>query len=134
MIAPYHVSKHAVVALSESLCLDLQLSGSPIGVSVLCPSFVRTRIADSDRNRPEWVGAGPMDAEPFRQMVRMLVEQGLPPSAVAGQVLDSIRQNRFWVLTHPETDPMIRARVDAMLERRNPVFMPPPMPATTSHS
>src|SRR4029453_11370531 len=52
-MSPYSATKHAVVALSESLHFDLQLSGAPVGVSVLCPEWVRTNIADSDRNRPD---------------------------------------------------------------------------------
>ncbi len=127
-LAPYHVSKHGVVALSESLCIDLQLAGSSIGVSVLCPGFVRTRIADSQRNRPAWLGEGPPQSEQFQQMIRMMIDQGLPPSAVAEQVLEAIRQNRFWILTHPETDDVVRKRADAILERRNPQFVPPMPP------
>ncbi len=134
MIAPYHVSKYAVVALSESLSLELQMTGSRIGVSVLCPSFVRTRIAESDRNQPASLGPGLPSSEQFRQMVRMMVDQGMPPSQVAEQVLDAIRQDRFWILTHPELDSAVRGRTDSILERRNPQWVPPPMPAGTGHS
>ena len=134
LLAPYHVSKHGVVTLSESLCIDFQLAGKNIGVSVLCPGFVSTRIADSDRNQPESLGPGPLESEQLRQMVRMMVEQGLPPSVVAEQVLDAIRQNRFWILTHPELDAVVRSRADGILERRNPVFVPPQMPAGQGHS
>ena len=54
-MSPYYATKHAVVALSESLYFDLQFVGAPVGVSVLCPEWVRTHIADSERNRPEEV-------------------------------------------------------------------------------
>src|SRR5690606_27659568 len=55
-MSPYYATKHGVVALSESLHFDLQLVGAPVGVSVLCPEWVRTQIADSERNRPDGVG------------------------------------------------------------------------------
>ncbi len=58
-MSPYFATKHAVVALSESLYFDLHLVGAPVGVSVLCPEWVRTRIAESERNRPDGVGEMP---------------------------------------------------------------------------
>ena len=53
-LGPYNATKQAVVAISETLFKDLQAVGAPVGVSVLCPGFVQTRIAESDRNRPDW--------------------------------------------------------------------------------
>ena len=53
-LGPYNATKQAVVAISETLYKDLQAVGAPVGVSVLCPGFVQTRIAESERNRPPW--------------------------------------------------------------------------------
>ena len=59
MLGPYNATKHAVVAMSETLSKDLRPVGAAVGVSVLCPGFVRTGIADSDRNRPDWAPGRP---------------------------------------------------------------------------
>src|SRR5580698_5014975 len=67
-LGPYNATKQAVVAISETLFKDLQAVGAPVGVSVLCPGFVRTRIAESERHRPEW--AAPDRAVPGAEEVR----------------------------------------------------------------
>jgi NAD(P)-dependent dehydrogenase (short-subunit alcohol dehydrogenase family) len=97
---PYAVSKTAVVALSEVLRADLAAAGSAVGVSVLCPGPVRTRIYDSDRNRP----GGPADAagRSADRVKAYLDANGVEPDAVAARVLAAIRNNSFYVLT--ETD------------------------------
>lgn len=99
----YSVTKHAVVALSEALSLELTRRRAAVGVSVLCPGAVRTRIADSHRNRPReaWRPRDP-DQEAVSKLVRESVEAGMDPSVVADQVVDAIRCSRFYVLTHPE--------------------------------
>jgi NAD(P)-dependent dehydrogenase (short-subunit alcohol dehydrogenase family) len=126
MISPYYVSKHAVVGLSESLFLELQMAGARVDASVLCPAFVRTKIAESARNRPQ-TGAAESGSEEFGVMVRGMVEQGASPQSIAEQVFDAIRKRQFWILTHPEFDAAIRERVNGMLERRNPqAAIPPP--------
>jgi len=116
MIAPYFATKHAVVGLSESLSLDLAMVQARIRASVLCPAFVKTKIAESGRNRP---GGAPAAAEPneFEAMVRGLVESGVSPESIAEKVFDAIRAEQFWILTHPEMDAAIRARVEGMLAR-----------------
>lgn len=125
-MSPYYATKHGVVALSESLHFDLQLTGAPVGVSVLCPEWVRTQIADSERNRPPGVGempgmpgaqadgAGGGGAPALGDFVRGLVDGGLDPSTVAGMVLDGIRAGRFWIITHPTTVPTAQRRWDAI--------------------
>lgn len=119
MMSPYYATKHAVVGLSESLYLELQMLKSAVSASVLCPAFVKTRIAESGRNRPV---APPSTggSEEFAAMVRGLVEQGVSPESIADKVFEAIRANRFWILTHPEFDAAIRGRFDGMLEGRNP--------------
>jgi NAD(P)-dependent dehydrogenase (short-subunit alcohol dehydrogenase family) len=125
-MSPYYATKHAVVALSESLHFDLQLSGAPVGVSVLCPEWVRTNIADSDRNRPAEVAPAEVpagiDEGAVRQFIQSLVEGGLDPADVAAQVADAVRTGRFYVLTHPTTVDTARRRWDAIASGGQPVL------------
>src|SRR6202011_913903 len=90
---PYTTSKFAAVALSESLAHDLRAVGASIGVSVLCPSAVNTRIAESTRNRATTVAteAEAPDAHFVEQALRDLTSGGLDPGTVAGMVVDAIR-------------------------------------------
>lgn len=115
ILGPYSVTKHGVVALSEGLHFQLAQRGASVGVSVLCPGWVRTRIGESDRNRPA-------DIEPARALdpdiaesLRNLLESGMEPSAVAGHVVDGIRAGRFYLLTHPEMSDGIRRRAEEVL-------------------
>ncbi len=125
-MSPYFATKHAVVALSESLHFDLQLTGAAIGVSVLCPEWVRTNIAESERNRPDDVAPleepEGMDADVVRAFMRGLVDSGLDPAVVADQVLDAVRTGRFWILTHPGTLATAQKRWDAIASDGQPVF------------
>jgi NAD(P)-dependent dehydrogenase (short-subunit alcohol dehydrogenase family) len=109
--SPYVASKFAVVGMSEGLWG--QLRGEGIGVSVLCPYFVRTRIGESGRNRQPHYGEAPVldPASPAAQMVAELarrLEAGLDPDDVAAQVLAAIREEKFYIFTHPN----MRADVD----------------------
>ena len=105
-LGAYNVSKFGVVALMETLHHELAEAGSKVGVSVLCPGNVLTRITEADRNRPDALRppGGPTPAElTFRSEAgRALAEEGMPPDAVAELVVSAIRQRRFWILTHPE--------------------------------
>jgi NAD(P)-dependent dehydrogenase (short-subunit alcohol dehydrogenase family) len=102
-LGPYGVSKHAVTALTETLYFNLKSQGiAHVGVSVLCPSAVRTNFGTSSRNRPTWAGqAAPRDeaerasAERFDELVVL----GASPAEVAGMVVDGIRSGRFYILT-----------------------------------
>jgi NAD(P)-dependent dehydrogenase (short-subunit alcohol dehydrogenase family) len=121
----YCVSKHAVVTLSECLYHDLVARGAKIGVSLLCPAYVPTGIADSERNRPAMLHNPPRprsaeDAERERLM-RHAVESGrISPEDVAQMVFDGIVNDRFYILTHPRIKPAIETRVQDVLEDRNP--------------
>jgi NAD(P)-dependent dehydrogenase (short-subunit alcohol dehydrogenase family) len=122
-MAVYDVSKHGVVTLSESLYHELRMLAAPIGVSVLCPGFVNTRILDSARNRPAML-ADTVPAMPGREQLeevaRGLLAAGMPPERVAALVVDAIRAGRFWILPHPEWKAILRTRIDDVLEDRNP--------------
>jgi NAD(P)-dependent dehydrogenase (short-subunit alcohol dehydrogenase family) len=122
-MAVYDVSKHGVVTLSESLYHELRMLAAPIGVSVLCPGFVNTRILDSARNRPAML-ADTVPAMPGREQLeevaRGLLAAGMPPERVAALVVDALRTGRFWILPHPEWKAILRTRIDDVLEDRNP--------------
>jgi NAD(P)-dependent dehydrogenase (short-subunit alcohol dehydrogenase family) len=119
----YCVSKHAVVTLSEALHHDLRERGSRVGVSVLCPAYVPTGIADSDRNRP--AGA----SIPGKSAERLAKEAALKKAVAAGKlsaddvaraVVAAVKGNRFYVLTHPAIKGAVRARMEDVLEERAP--------------
>ena len=121
----YCVSKHAVVTLTECLYHDLAARGSKVGVSLLCPAYVPTGIADSERNRPAMLHNAPRprspeDQERERQM-RHAVESGrVSAEDVAQMVFDSIVNERFYILTHPRIKVAIEARVQDIVQDRNP--------------
>ena len=120
-LGPYHATKFAVVAMSEVLYKDLQVAGSPVGVSVLCPGFVRTRIAESDRNRPAWAPEREVEgAEELRAVIQGMVDGGIPPAAVADRVIAAVKTNTFYILTHPELTEAIQIRCDDMVQGRPP--------------
>jgi NAD(P)-dependent dehydrogenase (short-subunit alcohol dehydrogenase family) len=109
----YATTKFGVVGLSESL--HQELAGSPVGVSVVCPGFVRTNIAASGRNMPQELRerAGRSEGAGLSDVVEAT---GIPPAEVADAVLEAVRTDRLYVLNHPE---MARA---ALEERRSMMF------------
>lgn len=116
-MSPYFATKHAVVALSEGLLADLRLANANVGVSVLCPEWVNTRINQSDRNRPPDVPSFEElrpELGPMREMLDSLVASGLDPSEVADHVVRAIRSNRLHILTHPTTIAAVRTRLAAI--------------------
>jgi NAD(P)-dependent dehydrogenase (short-subunit alcohol dehydrogenase family) len=125
-MGPYTASKHAVVALSECLAKELELAKAKIGVSVLCPGFVKTKIGGSHRNRP--AGDGPHAAtdemKKFQTVLNQMVEGGVPAETIADQVLVAIREPRFYVLTHPEMKPAIEHRMTQILGEQQPGIDP----------
>jgi len=127
----YNVSKHAVVALSETLYHDLQLVNAPIGASVLCPYFVPTGIHQSHRNRPE-------ELKPeMRPTPSQLASQALTTKAVeSGKVsaldvsrltFDAIREGQFYIYSHPQALGGVQERMEAIVSGANP---PDPYAAT----
>src|SRR6478672_7562904 len=102
--SPYGASKFAVVSMSEGLNMRLKPHG--IGVSVLCPSYVRTRIGESGRNRPEQYGpsrqfAPDSPAAAIIAEIARRLEAGLDPASVADRVVSAIHDDQFYVFTHP---------------------------------
>jgi NAD(P)-dependent dehydrogenase (short-subunit alcohol dehydrogenase family) len=116
--APYITSKFAVLALTECLAHDLRAHEAPIGVSLLVPALVDTKIAYSTRNRPDEPPgeAQAPDHHFVEQALRGLLERGgRPPDEVAGLVFDAVRTGRFLVTTSDATEDMLRERFDAVL-------------------
>ena len=117
----YNVTKHAVVALSESLYHDLRLRGSPVGVSVLCPAYVPTGIADSERNRPRELCNPGKNPSKEQALLKKAVASGkLSADDVARAVVAAVKEERFYVLTHPRIKGAIRARMEDILDERAP--------------
>lgn len=114
-LGPYGISKHAIVALSETLHFDFQKAGAAVGVSVLCPGAVRTQFGSSARNRPASMGpptdtSGESQRASREQFDRLLVTSGKEPAEVAGIVVDAIRESRFYILTSQNRNDAIRRR------------------------
>jgi NAD(P)-dependent dehydrogenase (short-subunit alcohol dehydrogenase family) len=125
----YGVTKQAVVALSESLFNDLKLADAKIGVSVVCPGWVNTRIMDADRNRPPELSktVEPVPEAQRQEMdkaIRTFIESGLDPAAVAEQVFEAVRDDQLYVITHPEMDFIFRERFENIMSRTNPAARP----------
>jgi len=125
-MGPYNVAKHGVVALSESMYLELQMAAPSVGVTVVCPGWVQTQIHNSMRNRPTTGEQAPdssvteADAENLRNFIGALIADGLRPDDVAEQVFDAVAHNRFYVLTHPEWSGMVQRNTERMLAGGNP--------------
>ena len=120
MSGPYTVSKWAVVALSETLAHDLSFKDAPIGVSVLCPSSIDTRISSSERNRPPTLAEG-QDAEDAAFVNTALRDQtagSMPPADVAGIVVDAVRSGQFIIPTSAQVDEQVKRKLDDWLARR----------------
>jgi NAD(P)-dependent dehydrogenase (short-subunit alcohol dehydrogenase family) len=113
-IGPYCATKVAVVSISETLAQELAIEESPIGVSVLCPSSVDTKVMESERGRPTELGLEHRTemAESVRLMIRdgFTGPTGLTPARVATRVLDAIRGREFWIITHRDLAPTVEDR------------------------
>jgi NAD(P)-dependent dehydrogenase (short-subunit alcohol dehydrogenase family) len=124
--ALYQASKHALVSLSESLYCDLRMAGSAIGVSVLCPAFVRTNILESERHRPQaYMNTLPRRDAPrngFRQAMHAALRAAPAPESVAAQVFQAMREHRFYVIPDQGADDMIEDRIMTLMQRHNPLL------------
>ena len=125
--SPYTASKFAVVGMSEGLAIQLKPHG--IGVSVLCPSFVRTRTGESGRIRPERYGQSQAldPASPAAALVAEIARQleaGLDPATVAERVLEAIRRDELYIFTHPGMRAQAEPRFDAILAAMDNVSLP----------
>jgi NAD(P)-dependent dehydrogenase (short-subunit alcohol dehydrogenase family) len=119
----YDATKHAVVAISEDLYRAMKVAMLPVGVSVLCPGWVRTSITQADRNWPEKLGEVPLwaaTAEVTEPHLHRAVDEGMAPAGVADLVADAITANRFWVFTDPRFTQIALDRWQRIAEGHNP--------------
>jgi NADP-dependent 3-hydroxy acid dehydrogenase YdfG len=123
----YHMTKHAVLAMSESLYHELSFHAPNIGVSVLCPEAINTGIATSERNRPQEhadvVSSGERDL--VMAALADSTAAGIGPEVMAARVLDGIRERRFYLISDEEWRAAANTRLDDVREGRNPTFAPP---------
>lgn len=126
--AAYNASKHGVVTVSEGLYFDLLMRQSKLKVSVLCPAWVKTGIADSERNRNVGEHIDFSHADQVNrftaQMVQKAVSKGIPVEKVANDVFAAILEERFYILTHPNIKPLIQTRMEDILQERQPTLAP----------
>lgn len=127
----YTVSKHAVVALTETLYEELAHLNSPVKAHVLCPGPVSTRLLEADRNRPQTIAHQPdtLDIEiPGRREWMASHAQdmrdGMSPETVVDFVFDALANDRFYILTHPERKPLMQSRLEDIVQERNPSVKP----------
>ncbi|MEJ2008845.1 MAG: SDR family NAD(P)-dependent oxidoreductase [Acidobacteriota bacterium] len=122
--APYSVTKHGVVALSESLYLALQRRNAIVKVSVLCPGLVRTDIINAERHRPAALKNESVELTPEMRagldFFKSAMEASMPPLQVADMVFDAIRNEQFYIFTHPDWMELVKMRTDSLLRLENP--------------
>ena len=129
-MAPYNASKHAVVAVSETLHHEMAMMAPHVKVSVLCPGWVRTRIADSARNRPALPeGEDAAGESVLSGLLHTLIDKGMSSDEVASKVVAAIRAEQFWILPHDApgnfwTD-FVNERAQSLADRTNPVMRSP---------
>ena len=119
----YNVSKHAVVALTETLYQDLSLVTEQVSASVLCPYFVPTGISQSHRNRPADQPASPPTQSQLigQAMSDKAVGSGKVSAAeVAQKVFDAISQGQFYIYSHPQALGNVQQRMEAIVMAHNP--------------
>jgi len=128
-MGPYNVAKHGVVTLSETLAVELAMLHPEVGVTVVCPGWVRTGINRSERNRPVASDATDADAlagdAGLRSVIDGLIATGLEPDDVAGRVLDAVLAGRFSVLTHDDWSVGVTRRAERLVAGDQPEFIMP---------
>lgn len=118
MLGMYCATKHAVVGMSEALWREVHPQG--VGVSVLCPNLIATKIFESERNRDDGAQMTANAAAMMAPMREMIGVAGIPPSEAATAVADAIVDDRFWVFTHDLTTTAAAVRFADIEARRNP--------------
>jgi NAD(P)-dependent dehydrogenase (short-subunit alcohol dehydrogenase family) len=118
----YGITKHAVVALSETLYYQLQAQRAKVQVSVLCPILVDTKIVEAERNRPRelWNDGVPEDAKGWEFLAQRLREDGISPAAMADVVLEAIKADQFYIFPQSPADDSVRARFESIMARQDP--------------
>ncbi len=122
MLGAYHAAKYGVVGLSEALVMEL--AGTGVGVSCLCPELVRTKIFESTRNAPAHLGLRTPESVSMEMLESVMQTTALDPAVVAGNVTDAIVEGRFWVLTHASTHTRVAHRNDRQQQGLTPEMLP----------
>jgi NAD(P)-dependent dehydrogenase (short-subunit alcohol dehydrogenase family) len=126
--APYYLSKHAVLSLSESIYHELQMRGARIGISVLCPELVATNINNAARNRPPALqrkAGPPAESDSVEAALSSFIMTGTPPAAIAQRVLQAIREDGFYILSEDAWRRSCETRLEDIRLGRNPTFAVP---------
>jgi NAD(P)-dependent dehydrogenase (short-subunit alcohol dehydrogenase family) len=122
MLGAYHAAKYGVVGLSEALVMEL--AGTGVGVSCLCPELVRTKIFESTRNAPSHLGLRKPESVSMEMLESVMQTTALDPAIVAGNVTDAIVEGRFWVFTHASTQTRVAHRNDRQQQGIAPEMLP----------
>ena len=129
--APYTISKHGVVALSELLYKDFKARNAKLSASVLCPGWVDTKIIDSVRNRPQELSPETQPAPTAAMLMRLaavrgFLKSGFQPEEIARLVLDAIKSDTFYIVpAQPNVEDALALRLEDIRLRRNPTVAPP---------
>ncbi|MCU1361442.1 MAG: short-chain alcohol dehydrogenase [Ilumatobacteraceae bacterium] len=115
-IGPYNATKYAVVGISETLAVEL--AGTGVGISVLCPGVVSTNIFTSQRNRPDRLRNETPKAAARQSNVELMQQLGISPAVVADRVAEAIIDDRFWIFTHPELLDAVETRHAGIMAAR----------------
>lgn len=123
----YSVTKHAIVNFSETLYYELKLAKAKIDVSVICPGFVNTQLADAERNRPvELKNTDRSIKTNMQQMAEEMfhkeIKKGMAPELVVEKVFDAIQKKKFYIITHKESKTLIKQRMEDILNENNPTI------------
>jgi NAD(P)-dependent dehydrogenase (short-subunit alcohol dehydrogenase family) len=114
----YTATKHAVVGLSESLYRELE--GTGVSVHCLCPNLVKTEIFNSERNRDDGADMTPSQTATMAPLREAITAMGISPAQVAGDIVDAMRADRFWIFTHDITKQALAVRHEDIKAGRNP--------------
>ncbi len=126
-VGVYHASKHAVLAMTETLAQELQFLDEKIRVSVLCPGAVKTQVMKAERNRPDNLAKTVeenLTGDKLLQVYHRSLEYGMSAEDVASVVLTGIKENRFYLLPHPEVADLPGQRAEAVKMDTYPEFDP----------
>ncbi len=126
---PYRATKHGIVSISETLYLELKQLNARIGVSILCPGIVRSRVLEAERNRPselqnpsDETASSPEYQVTIKSFQEGMMQNAMPAEECAEIVFQAIEQNRFYILTDTKYKEDIKTRMENILQDRNPEF------------
>lgn len=122
----YGVSKHGIINISETLYYELKLARAKIDVSVVCPGFVKTRLVDAERNRPEELKPLERVQSPQKKMINEMLNKGvlngMSPEKVAEKIFEGIKTKKFYIFTDDDCKAMIKQRMEDIINEKNPTI------------